>query len=68
MSSVCLLLTTVLLLQASHACDNNLAAVRDDSAEYLANVYGSRQLWGPYYQPSSQVPGNILFYSLLVNC
>ncbi len=60
-------LSVVLTLQASRACDGNsneeeqLAAARQQSDEYFANAYGfnpNNNPWSsPYYQPSARVPG-----------
>lgn len=58
-------LSVVLTLQASRACDGNsneeeqLAAARQQSDEYFANAYGfNPSPWGSaYYQPSARVPG-----------
>jgi hypothetical protein len=66
MSKIYLLLSVVLMLQASRACDGQneeeqLVAARQQSDEYFANAYGftSNNPWGSaYYQPSARVPGN----------
>jgi hypothetical protein len=65
MSKIYLLLSVVLMLQASRACDGNneeeqLASARQQSDEYFANAYGftSNNPWlSSYYQPSARVPG-----------
>jgi hypothetical protein len=68
MSTFYVLLSVVLMLQASRACDGNneeeqLAAARQQSDEYFANAYGyNPSPWGSaYYQPSARVPGKILY-------
>jgi hypothetical protein len=66
MSKIYLLLSVVLMLQASRACDGQneeeqLVAARQQSDEYFANAYGfNPNPWGSaYYQPSARVPGNL---------
>ncbi|XP_046637988.1 uncharacterized protein LOC124316223 isoform X1 [Daphnia pulicaria] len=71
MSIFYVLLSVVLMLQVSRACDGNneeeqLAAARQQSDEYFANAYGfnSNNPWGsPYYQPSARVPGYASAYA-----
>ena len=64
MSKIYLLLSVVLMLQASRACDGQneeeqLVAARQQSDEYFANAFGfNPNPWGSaYYQPSARVPG-----------
>jgi hypothetical protein len=64
MSKIYLLLSVVLMLQASRACDGQneeeqLVAARQQSDEYFANAYGfNPNPWGSaYYQPSARVQG-----------
>jgi hypothetical protein len=75
MSKIYLLLSVVLMLQASRACDGQneeeqLAAARQQSDEYFSSAYGyTPNPWGSaYYQPSARVPGkyekSIYFYYL----
>jgi hypothetical protein len=60
------LLTFLLMLQVSRACNGHneeeqLAAARQQSDEYFSNAYGytyNPNPWGSaYYQPSARVPG-----------
>ncbi|XP_046637991.1 uncharacterized protein LOC124316223 isoform X3 [Daphnia pulicaria] len=70
MSIFYVLLSVVLMLQVSRACDKSneeeqLAAARQQSDEYFANAYGfnSNNPWSsPYYQPSARVPGYLNQY------